>query len=47
MRIVVESFKRLYEAGKLTKEQSAERAASGKITDAEYTYITGEERTAS
>ena len=26
MRIVVESFKRLYEAGKLTKEQIAERA---------------------
>ena len=45
MRIVVESFKRLYEAGKLTKEQIAERAASG--TDAEYTYITGEERTES
>lgn len=43
MRIVVESFKRLFEAGKLTKEQIAERVESGKITEEEYTYITGEE----
>ena len=46
MKIMVESFKRLYEAGKLTKAQIEERAVSGKITDEEYTYITGEERTA-
>ena len=38
MRIVVESFKRLYEAGKLTKEQIAEiveamRIIAGEIVD--------------
>lgn len=42
MRIVVESFKRLYNADKLTKEQIAERVASGKINAEEYEYITGE-----
>lgn len=42
MRIVVDSFKRLYKAGKLTKEQISERVSSGKIDVAEYEYITGE-----
>lgn len=43
MRMVVESFKRLYNKGTLTKEQVKERVANGKITEDEYTYITGEE----
>lgn len=42
MRIVVESFKRLYSAGRLTKEQIAERVVVGKIDAEEYEYITGE-----
>lgn len=42
MRIVVESFKRLYSAGRLTKEQIAERVVTGKIDAEEYEYITGE-----
>jgi uncharacterized XkdX family phage protein len=42
VRIVVNSFKRLYNAGKLTKEQIAERVVSGKIDAEEYEYITGE-----
>lgn len=42
MRIMVESFKRLYNADKLTKEQIAERVVSGKINAEEYEYITGE-----
>lgn len=40
--MMVESFKRLYVSGKLTKEQITERAVSGKITAEEYEYITGE-----
>lgn len=42
MRIVVESFKRLYSAGRLTKEQIADRVVTGKIDAEEYEYITGE-----
>lgn len=42
MRIVVESFKRLYSAGRLTKEQIAERVVTGKIDAEEYEYIIGE-----
>lgn len=44
MRIMVESFKRLYNSGKLTKEQISERMDSGKISAKEYEYITGEVR---
>ena len=42
MRTVVESFKRLFAAGRLTKEQIADRVMSGKSDAAEYEYITGE-----
>lgn len=42
MRTLVESLKRLYEAGRLTKEQIAQRVTNGAITEAEYEYITGE-----
>lgn len=44
MRTVVESFKRLYNSGKLTREQVEERVDSGKISAEEYEYITGEVR---
>ena len=43
MRMLVESLKRLYEAGKLTKEQIEERQESGLITLDEYAYIVGRE----
>ena len=42
MRTLVESFKRLSEAGRLTKEQIRQRVERGLITAAEYEYITGE-----
>ena len=42
MRILVESFKRLYKAGRLTKDQMKERVARGLIDEDEYEYITGE-----
>lgn len=42
MRTVVESLKRLYEAGRLAKLQIRERVEKGTITEAEYGYITGE-----
>ena len=42
MRTGVESFKRLFAAGRLTQEQIADRVMSGKIDAAEYEYITGE-----
>lgn len=42
MSTLVESLKRLYKAGRLTKEQIAERVTKGTITPAEYEYITGE-----
>lgn len=42
MRTLVQSFKRLYENGKMTVEQIKERVKSGKITNEEYEYITGE-----
>lgn len=35
-------FKRLYTKGEITKEDIAERVKSGKITKADYKYITGE-----
>lgn len=42
MRALVNSLKRLYDAGKLTKEQLKERVAKGTIDEAEYQEITGE-----
>lgn len=43
MRTLVESLKRLYEAGRLTLEQVQERLAKGTITQEEYDYIVGGE----
>ena len=40
--ILVESMKRLYQGGKITKENVSARVKSGKITEDEYWYITGE-----
>jgi uncharacterized XkdX family phage protein len=40
--MLVNSLKRLYDAGRLTKEQIAERVDRGTITAAEYQQITGE-----
>lgn len=40
--ILVSSIKRLYNSGKLTKEQVAERVAKGSITAVDYEEITGE-----
>lgn len=40
--VLVNSLKRLYKSGKLTKEQVAERIAKGSITAADYEDITGE-----
>lgn len=42
MRMLVESLKRLYTKGKLTKEQIAERVVKESISVEEYEYITGE-----
>ena len=42
MKIMVESFKRIYESGKLNREQVKERVTTGKITIEEFMYITGE-----
>ena len=42
MSILVNSLKRLYEGGSLTKEQIAQRVQKGSITPEEYQYITGE-----
>lgn len=41
-RAIVESLKRLYEAGRLSKEQLMERVEKGTITIDEYNYIIGE-----
>ena len=40
--ILVESMKRLYKSGKITKENVKVRVKSGKITEDEYEYIVGE-----
>lgn len=40
--ILVSSIKRLYNSGKLTKEQVAERVEKGSITATDYEEITGE-----
>lgn len=42
MRILVESFKRLYESGRITKDEIKARTKNGRITAEEYEYITGE-----
>lgn len=42
MRTLVKSLKRLYDAGRLSNEQIAERLESGSISKEEYQYITGE-----
>lgn len=42
MKMLVESLKRMYKKGTLTKEQIAERVAKGSISADEYEYITGE-----
>lgn len=41
MRTLVESLKRLYDKGRLTKDQIKERLDSGIITEYEYLYIAG------
>ena len=40
MKILVESLKRMYKKGTLTKEQISERVAKGSISADEYEYIT-------
>lgn len=42
MSTLVNSLKRLYEKGRLTKEQIRERVEKGTISEAEYEYIIGE-----
>ena len=42
MKILVESLKRLFEKGNLTKAQIKERVEKGSISAEEYEYITGE-----
>lgn len=42
MKILVESLKRMYKKGTLTKEQIEERVAKGSISVDEFEYITGE-----
>lgn len=41
--ILVNSLKRLYAAGRVTKEQIAERTEKGTVTETDYKEITGEE----
>lgn len=41
MRIMVESLKRLYEKGRLTKDEIEKRVADDVITIEEYNYIVG------
>lgn len=40
--ILVNSLKRLYAAGRVTKDQIGERVEKGTITEADYQEITGE-----
>lgn len=42
MSILVNSLTRLYESGRLTKEQIKERVEKGSINEEEYQKITGE-----
>ena len=41
--ILVNSLKRLYAVGRVTREQIGERVEKGTITEADYQEITGEE----
>jgi uncharacterized XkdX family phage protein len=41
MRTLVDSLKRLYNTGRITKEQIAERVSKGSISTEEYEEITG------
>lgn len=41
-RMLVESLKRLYEAGRVTREQIANRVEKGTVSAEEYEVITGE-----
>ena len=41
-RMLVESMKRLYEAGRVTREQIANRVEKGTVSAEEYEVITGE-----
>lgn len=41
-RMLVESLKRLYEAGRVTREQIADRVKKGTLSPEEYEVITGE-----
>lgn len=43
MSTFAQSIKRLYDAGKLTKEQVKARYDKGQLTEAEYKWIIGEE----
>nr|DAM99585.1 MAG TPA: hypothetical protein [Caudoviricetes sp.] len=43
MRILVESLKRLYENGRVTKAQLQNRVEKGVISIDEYNYIIGED----
>lgn len=40
--ILIDSLKRLYEAGRLSKEQVRERVAKGTITEEDYEKVAGE-----
>lgn len=41
--ILINSLKRLYASGRITKEQVSERVGRGIITNLDYLEITGEE----
>ena len=41
-RMLVERLKRLYEAGRVTREQIADRVEKGTVSAEEYEVITGE-----
>lgn len=41
MRTLVESLKRIYKKGKVTKKKLQEMVETGTITQAEYDYIIG------
>ena len=43
MRILIESLKRMYENGKITKEQLQKRVEKNVITIEKYNYIVGAE----
>ena len=43
IRMLVQSFKRLYQSGRITEEDIKSRLSSGLISQDEYAYITGGE----